>query len=79
MAQLLANKFNRIEKERNSAHKPTVATYTAFVLQGKRYSQVDIYDSDDYVMPEKISQSIQFDEEAAKIIVELLKKEFNLD
>lgn len=79
MALLLADKLSRTEKERNSIHKPTTATYSTFVLQGKRYLQIDTYGSDDRVMPEKVSQSIQFDEETAKIIVELLKKEFYWD
>ena len=78
MALLLASKLNRTEKERNSIHKPTTATYTSFVSQDRRYFQIDTYGSDDRVMPEKVSQSIQFDDETAKIIVELLKKEFHL-
>lgn len=79
MALLLANKFNRTEKERNSVHKPTTATYTSFVSHDRHYFQIDTYGTDDRVMPEKISQSIQIDKETAEIIVELLKKEFHLD
>ncbi len=79
MALLLAEKLSRIEKERNSIHKPTTATYTTFISCGKHYFQIDTYGSDDRVMPEKVSQSIQLDEEAAKIIVDLLKKEFHFD
>lgn len=79
VALLLAGKLSRTEKERNSIHKPTTATYTIFVSAGIRYFQIDTYGSDDRVMPEKISQSIQFDEETAKVIVDLLKKEFHFD
>lgn len=79
MALLSAGKLSRTEKERNSIHRPTTATYTSFILQDKRYFQIDTYGSDDRIMPEKISQSIQFDEETAKVIVDLLKKEFHFD
>lgn len=75
----MVDKLSRTKKERKSIHKPTNATYTTFVLRGKRYLQINTYDSDDCVMPEKVSQSIQFDGGTAKIIVELLKKKFYLD
>lgn len=79
MALLLAGQLCRTEKERNSIHKPTTATYTTFISAGTRYFQIDTYGSDNRVMPEKVSQSIQFDEETAKVIVDLLKKEFHFD
>lgn len=79
MALLLASKLSRTEKERNSIHKPATATYTTFISQNKRYFQIDTYGSDKRVMPEKVSRSIQLNEETAKIVVELLKKEFHFD
>ena len=76
MAQIDISTMKRIEKERNTLHDKVVATYTSFERSGKRYVQLDTYGRSDREMPEKISQSIQFDEESARVLVNLLIKEF---
>ena len=40
--------------------------------------QIDTYGKNDRAIHEKISQSIQFDKESAKFLVDLLSKEFDL-
>lgn len=41
MAFINSKQFNRIEKNRNSVHKPAEATYTVFEHGGKKYFQID--------------------------------------
>lgn len=79
MALINVEKFSRIEKNRNSVHKPTDSTYTLFEYCGKKYFQIDTYGSAERLMPEKISQSIQLDEEMARKLVDILKYEFSLN
>ena len=56
-----------------------MATYTVFdTVDGEHYVQIDTYGKNDRAIPEKISQSIQFDKESAKFLVDLLLKEFDL-
>lgn len=76
MAQIDISTMKRIEKERNSLHDKVLATYTSFDKAGKKYFQIDTYGRSDREMPEKISQSIQLDEESARVLVNLLVKEF---
>lgn len=79
MALIVLDKFSRVEKERNSVHKPTTATYTSFIIDDKHYFQIDTYGSANRVMPEKISQSVQLDRNVAEALIKVLKKEFNID
>jgi hypothetical protein len=78
LALINANSFKKVPKERNIIHKDVDATYTIFKDEnGKKYFQIDTYGSKDRKIIGKISQSIQFDIESAKILVTLLNKEFN--
>ena len=79
MAQLDTKTMKRVNKERNTLHSKVFTTYTSFELGGKKYFQIDTYGRADRVMPEKISQSVQFDEESARVLVKLLVEEFGID
>lgn len=76
MALIRLEKFTRIEKNRNTVHKPTVTTFNIFEQGGHKYFQIDTYGTAERVMPEKVSQSIQLDETMAKMLVEILQSEF---
>ena len=78
MAQINLKNIKNIEKNRNTIHDKVYTTYTVFKADGDRYVQIDTYGKIDRENPEKISQSIQFDKQTAKFIVELLKKEFDI-
>lgn len=78
MARLDLKTIKKIDKERNSVHTKVATTYSVFDEAGKRYVQIDTYGKTDRAIPEKISQSIQFDHESAEYFVKLLVKEFNL-
>lgn len=76
MALLKTNYILKIDKTRNTIHKPVEATYTVFDEGGKRFFQIDTYGSPERKIPDKISQSIQIDEDMARFLVEELQKTF---
>lgn len=78
MAQINRENIEKIDKQRNIVHDKVYATYTAFEINGKKYVQIDTYGRINRKNPEKLSQSIQFDKETAKFLIELLGKEFDL-
>lgn len=79
MALITAEKFDRIEKNRNYVHKPVAATFSVFEVDGKKYFQIDTYGTSERLMPDKVSQSIQFDKAMAKTLIDLLHRELLLD
>ena len=79
MALLHKNAFQRVDKNRNTIHKPVPAVYTIFSEDNETYFQVDTYGSVDRITPEKVSQSLQINKEMAIVLVDLLRKEFNLN
>lgn len=79
MALIHIEQFNKGEKNRNTVHKRTAATFTVFEDDGQKYFQIDTYGTIQRVMPEKVSQSIQLDKSMAKMLVEILRREFLLD
>ncbi len=79
MALLNSNFINKLEKDRNTVHQTVRATYSVFhTKDGGRYFQIDTYGSENREFKEKISQSIQIDEETAIYLMKLIKEEFNL-
>lgn len=78
MAQINLENIEKIDKNRNSIHEKVYTTYTVFEHAGERFVQIDTYGRVDRENPEKISQSIQFNKETAKFLVDLLNEEFNL-
>ena len=79
MAQLDLLIIKSIEKNRNTVHDKVFSTYTVFESAGEKFFQIDTYGRIEREMPEKISQSIQFDRAAAIFVVNLLINEFNLE
>lgn len=78
MARIDLDSVKRIEKERNTIHTKVVTTFTTFNENGNKYVQIDTYGRAGRDMPEKISQSVQFDRESAIFLVKLLAEEFDL-
>ncbi len=78
MAQLNIRKIQQIDKYRNTIHEKVSATYTIFTRGEDKYFQIDTYGKEDRQIPEKISQSLQFDRETARFLVDVLTKEFDL-
>lgn len=78
MALLDSSQFEWITKNRNSIHKATYAVYTSFINGENKYLQIDTYGSDDRMMKDKVSQSIQIDKSMAEKLIAVLKHEFKL-
>ena len=73
----LVTQLERVEKDRPTVHKTTHGTYFSFIGPGdKRYFVLDTYGSEDRQFPEKVSQSIQLDEEGAAHLIRILREEF---
>lgn len=43
MALIHTEQFNKVEKYRNTVHKPTATIFTVFEDGGKKYFQIDTY------------------------------------
>lgn len=78
MAQLDLSNYEEIDKQRNYVQGKVHWTYTQFNIKGKQYLQIDTYGKRSREMPEKVSQTFQFDRESAKLLVNLLVGRFNL-
>jgi len=78
MARIFTDKLVKMDKKINKVHEEVYGTFTVFVKDGEKYFQLDTYGKPDREMPEKISQSIQFDEVAAKQLIELINKELKI-
>lgn len=79
MAQLDISNIRKIEKQRNTIHSKVKCTYTIFENSRNKYVQIDTYGNIDREIPEKISQSIQFDRKTAIFLSQLLIEEFNIE
>ena len=75
----LIRNLKKMSKERTRVHDVVDASYTVFYDSGKIIFQVDTYGRDDREFVGKVSQSIQFDKESAKMFIEKLKETFNLE
>lgn len=78
MAQIDIKTIKKLDKERNNVHEKVFTTYSIFEIDGEKYVQFDTYGKSNREIPGKISQSIQINEESAKYIADMLKKEFNI-
>ena len=78
MAQIDINNFEKKIKERNNVQEKIISSYSVFDINGEKYFQIDTYGSPDRKILGKISQTIQFDKDVAKKIIEILSKEFNI-
>ncbi len=76
MAMVDVSKMKQIEKQRVTVHSTARATYSIFEDGGKRYFQIDTYGRSTRDMPEKISQTIQLDQQSAMKLISLLAETF---
>ncbi|OMC19065.1 hypothetical protein A5736_13895 [Mycobacterium sp. SP-6446] len=73
----LINEFQQVGSERNGVHKPVSCGWRSFQVDGRTFLQLDTYGSDERQIPNKISQSIQLDREAAETLLNLIRNTFN--
>ncbi len=73
----LIQEFERTTKERQAIHKPTRCTISDFLgVDNRRYLQIDTFGSANRDFPDKISQSIQLNEDSAAKLKELIESVF---
>jgi hypothetical protein len=65
-----------VQKERHSVHSEAECSSFIFMSDGQSYLQLDSYGSPGRERPGQISQSFQFDEEAARQLQKLIRKAF---
>ena len=69
--------MERIGKTRPQIHGAVECTYFDFIGEdGRRYLTIETYGSPDRDMPNKVSQSFQFDEAAAEHLVRVIRSTF---
>lgn len=76
MARIDINEMKR-KQSRNIVHQSVPSSYKVFMKGEKKYIQIDTYGTVNRQDLGKLSQSIQFDEESVKKLIEILKREFN--
>ncbi|TYP69634.1 methionyl-tRNA formyltransferase [Paenibacillus methanolicus] len=54
------------------------ATYNIVIQNGKKFIQINTYGSKERLHIDKVSQSIQLDEQTAKQLIEIINSEYSL-
>lgn len=72
----LVRQIRPVEKERQAVHGETECSSSVFRAGGATYLQLDTYGSPERKHPEKVSQSLQFDENSAGQLLELIRRTF---
>ena len=71
----LVKKLNKITMDRNSVHGEVDCTYSIFIdSDGKKYLQLDTYGSSSRKIKGKKSQSLQFNQESLRMLLEIIKE-----
>jgi hypothetical protein len=73
----LVSSIESSDKQRQTIHRPTQCLFSiVHGPTGEPYMQLDTYGSSERQHPEKISQSIQFDKQAAAQLLRLIQETF---
>jgi hypothetical protein len=73
----LVNEFEKSTKDRQQVHKPTRCAYSCFFgPDNKRYLTLDTFGSADREFPDKVSQTLQFDEQSAARLIQIIRESF---
>jgi hypothetical protein len=72
----LIKEFLEVSSERDSVHKEVSCGWRVVTVDGRRLLQLDTYGTPEREIPNKLSQSIQVDREAAAVLIDLLRNTF---
>lgn len=73
----LISEFEVVSKQSSKVHKPVRCGYCSFLGDDhKRYLLLETYGSEDRQMPDKVSQSIELDEQGARQLMAIIRQEF---
>jgi hypothetical protein len=75
----LITDFSRVEKKAQKIHEPVECGYSVFRdRQGEIVLQLDTYGTSERKLTNKVSQSIQLDEAAARELLKIITSTFQL-
>jgi hypothetical protein len=75
----LITDFSRVEKKTQKIHEPVECGYSVFRdRQGEIVLQLDTYGTSERKLTNKVSQSIQLDEAAARELLKIITSTFQL-
>ncbi len=72
----LIKEFQQAPSDAQKVHGPVTCGYRAFTIEGRRILQLDTYGSTERAIPNKISQSVQLDAEAARALLDIISEAF---
>jgi len=73
----LVRDLQRVVRERQRVHEATRAEMSTFIgSDGRKYFQLDTFGRVDREFPDKVSQSVQLDENGARQVMEALLAAF---
>lgn len=72
----LVGEFQQVKSDRNGMHQPVLCGWRTFNVDGQTILQLDTYGSDQRKIPDKVSQSFQFNREGASILLQLIRDTF---
>jgi hypothetical protein len=72
----LIKAFEERPRDRQSLHDAIDATYVVFEREGRKFVQIDTRGRAERENPEKVSQSLQFDESSARELFDILRSAF---
>lgn len=79
MASIDIDNFEQINKEYNKIHCKVKSVYTKFTIENEKFFQIDMYGTNSRKTELKLSQSIQFDETSARLLVNMLCDYFEIE
>jgi hypothetical protein len=75
----LVSSVKRDDRDFKGIHQTSVEfLYLVGERDGKKVIQLNTYGSEDREIPNKLSQTIQFDRAAAEMLVDVLRREFGI-
>lgn len=75
----LVRKLTSVVRDRHSVHDEVKCELSTFSGAGGRYLQLDTFGRKSRAIPDKISQSIQFDREGAGNLLRAIRSTFDLE
>ncbi|XMA37226.1 hypothetical protein O1157_13065 [Streptomyces albogriseolus] len=72
----LIKEFQQASSDAQKVHGPVTCGYRTFTIEGRRILQLDTYGSTERAIPNKISQSVQLDAEAARALLDIISEAF---
>jgi len=70
------SRFEKVGREVTKVHAPTDCAYSSYEIDGQKYLQLDTFGTKGRVLKGKVSQSLQFDEDAIRELLAIIGQSF---